>query len=215
MKHPAWDVLTAFEAGFWSQGLVVAGTDEVGRGPLAGPVVAAAVVLPPDARLEGLDDSKRLSPHERDRLFAAIWARAEAIGVGAVGPRTIDRLNILEASRLAMMRALRQLGVRPQVVLTDAMSLPGSPFYAVPLVKGDQRSASIAAASVVAKVLRDRYMVELHRQFPQYGFDRHKGYPTEGHRASLAAWGPSPAHRQSFLSRFYDVSRAAASRARR
>ncbi|MCY0900307.1 MAG: ribonuclease HII [Firmicutes bacterium] len=201
MPHPDWQTLTVFEEGFWRQGLVVAGTDEVGRGPLAGPVVAAAVVLSRGAMIAGLDDSKRLTEMERQRLFYEVWHQAEAIGIGAVGPQTIDRLNILEASRLAMQRALAHLPVIPEVVLADAMRLTEGPYYTVSLIKGDQRSASIAAASVIAKVLRDRYMVELHREFPEYGFDRHKGYPTKAHRDALDARGPSAAHRLTFLRR--------------
>lgn len=177
----------------------MAGTDEVGRGPLAGPVVAVAVLWPPGADLEGLDDSKRLTEARRNRLYPEIVKRALAIGVGAAGPRTIERINILEASRRAMRRALAALPLTPEVVLSDAMELPGQPSYVVALIHGDRRAPSIAAASVVAKVLRDRYMTELARQYPQYGFERHKGYATPEHLAALRQFGPSPAHRQTFI----------------
>jgi len=188
-----------FETPFWDMGLLVAGTDEVGRGPLAGPVVAAAVLWPPGADLEGLDDSKRLTEARRNRLYPEIVKRALAIGVGAAGPRIIERINILEASRRAMRRALAALPTTPEVVLSDAMELPGQPSYVVALIHGDRRAPSIAAASVVAKVLRDRYMTELARQYPQYGFERHKGYATPEHLAALRQFGPSPAHRQTFI----------------
>ncbi len=199
MSRPGWHQLTVFESLYRSQGLIVAGTDEVGRGPLAGPVVAASVVLRPGAVIPGLDDSKRLSAKQRLELFALIESGAEAIGIGAVGPRTIERINILEASRVAMRRAIRRLQVMPDVVLSDAMTLPGAPYHTVALVHGDRRSASVAAASIVAKVVRDRYMDELHQQFPGYGFSQHKGYATRGHRAALDHLGPCSAHRVTFL----------------
>lgn len=199
MSHPAWTELNIFEEIFRSQGLTVAGTDEVGRGPLAGPVVAAAVILNPYFPIEGLDDSKRLSAARRLALFQVIQETALAVGVGACGPRTIERINILEASRLAMRRAVRRLIPMPDLVLTDAMALPDAPYHFVSLIRGDQRSASVAAASIVAKVVRDRYMEALSDQFPGYGFDQHKGYATPTHRAALAELGPCPAHRASFL----------------
>lgn len=199
MNHPDWELLTAFETVFAEQGLVVAGTDEVGRGPLAGPVVAAAVILDLSEPIVGLDDSKRLSPTKREALYEVIQERALAIGIGAAGPRTIEHVNIYEASRLAMRRAIRRLALRPDVVLSDAMPLPGAPHHTVPIIRGDSRSASIAAASIVAKVVRDRYMDALHEHFPQYGFNRHKGYATRVHREALREWGPTAAHRHTFL----------------
>lgn len=208
MTHPDWSALNVFETLFRGQGLVVAGTDEVGRGPLAGPVVAAAVVLPPDALLVGLDDSKKLSEKQRLRLADAIAAQALAIGIGGVGPRTIEAINILEASRLAMRRALAQLSVTPDVVLSDAMALPHSPHHTIAIIRGDQRSASIAAASIVAKVVRDWYMEDLDQVFPGYGFGRHKGYATREHRVALAHKGPCPVHRRTFL---HDDDQAAGS----
>jgi ribonuclease HII len=176
----------------------VAGVDEAGRGPLAGPVVAAAVVLPPGRVIDGLDDSKRLTPEERDELFGEIEERAMAVGVGIIDAATIDRVNILEATRLAMRWALRGLGAEPELVLTDWIELAGLPYPQRNLVRGDQRSATVAAASIVAKVTRDRIMQEADRQFPQYGFRRHKGYPTWEHRSALAEHGPCLLHRRGF-----------------
>jgi ribonuclease HII len=183
----------------WRAGLArVAGVDEAGRAPLAGPVVAAAVMLAPSARIDGLDDSKRLLPLERERLFGLIQARALAFAVGIVDVTTIDRVNILEATRLAMRTALDGLGAIPELVLTDFVSLRGLPCPQRNLVRGDQRSATVAAASIVAKVTRDRLMAELDGAYPQYGFARHKGYPTEQHRSALKKFGPCPLHRRTF-----------------
>jgi ribonuclease HII len=176
----------------------VAGVDEAGRAPLAGPVVAAAVMLSPGIRIEGLDDSKRLLAEERERLFGLIQARALAFAVGVVDVQTIDRVNILEATRLAMRVALDGLGAVPELVLTDFVSLRGLPCPQRNLVRGDQRSATIAAASIVAKVTRDRLMSELDGAYPEYGFGRHKGYPTEEHRSALKKFGPCPLHRRTF-----------------
>lgn len=183
----------------WRAGLArVAGVDEAGRAPLAGPVVAAAVMLAPGARIDGLDDSKRLLPLERERLFGLIQARALAFAVGVVDVTTIDRVNILEATRLAMRTALDGLGAVPELVLTDFVSLRDLPCPQRNLVRGDQRSATVAAASIVAKVTRDRLMSELDGAYPQYGFARHKGYPTEQHRSALKKFGPCPLHRRTF-----------------
>ena len=188
-----------FERSAWRQGVVrVAGVDEAGRGPLAGPVVAAAVVLAPDARIAGLDDSKRLPAEERERLYQVIRARAAAVGVGACDAPTIDRINVLEATRRAMLEALDALGAPPELVLTDFVALAGLPCPQRNLVHGDRRSASVAAASIVAKVTRDRLMAEADREYPAYGFARHKGYATEEHRLALLRHGPCPLHRRGF-----------------
>ena len=188
-----------YERAAWRSGLKqVAGVDEAGRGPLAGPVVAAAVILDPDRRIKGLDDSKLLTPARRESLFAEILERARGVGTGIVDPQTIDRVNILEATRLAMLAALRKLSPRPELVLIDALRLPALALPQKPLVKGDRRSASIAAASIVAKVTRDRLMLEADARFPQYGFARHKGYPTPKHLAALQKHGPCPIHRRTF-----------------
>ena len=176
----------------------VAGVDEAGRGPLAGPVVAAAVVLRPGGVIDGVDDSKRLTPEERARLFVEIRRRAMAMAVGTIDAATIDRVNILEATRLAMRQALGALAVEPELVLIDWVALAGLPYPQKNLVKGDQRSATVAAASIVAKVTRDRIMEEADREFPQYGFGRHKGYPTEAHRFALRTHGPCALHRLRF-----------------
>jgi len=176
----------------------VAGVDEAGRGPLAGPVVAAAVILNPERRIKGLDDSKLLTPEERESLFDQILKQAAAVGTGIVDPETIDRVNILEATCLAMRQALSCLCPRPNLVLIDAVSLSGLAWPQKPLVRGDRRSASIAAASIVAKVSRDRLMIEADSVFPQYGFRRHKGYPTPEHLRALRKHGPCPIHRRTF-----------------
>lgn len=183
----------------WRRGYArVAGVDEAGRGPLAGPVVAAAVVLPPGERIEGLDDSKRLPGDERERLFAVIERRARAIGIAQVDAATIDRINILAATRLAMGRALAGLGLEPDLVLTDFVEVAGLGCPQRNLVRGDQRSATVAAASIVAKVTRDRLMEAEDRRYPEYGFRQHKGYPTPAHRAAIWQHGPCPLHRRTF-----------------
>lgn len=176
----------------------VAGVDEAGRGPLAGPVVAAAVILEAGTRIRGVDDSKRLTPDERKALDAVIRGRAVAIGVGIMDNQTIDRVNILEATRRAMRLALNALGPQPELVLTDFVFLDGLTCPQRNLVDGDQRSATVAAASIIAKVARDGIMEEADREYPQYGFGQHKGYATLTHRAALMAHGPCPLHRLSF-----------------
>ena len=176
----------------------MAGLDEAGRGPLAGPVVAAAVVLEPGTRIAGVDDSKRLTAEERESLYGIIRARAVAVGVGMVDAETIDRVNILQATRRAMGLALGGLGVEPELVLTDFVALDGLRCPQRNLVNGDRRSATVAAASIIAKVTRDRMMAEADRAYPQYGFGRHKGYPTMEHLAALVTHGPCPLHRRTF-----------------
>ncbi len=188
-----------YERAAWRSGFPrVAGVDEAGRGPLAGPVIAAAVILNPEQRIKGLQDSKLLPPAQREILFEQILERAIAVGTGVVDPQTIDRVNILEATRLAMLEALSRLCPHPHLVLIDALRLSALAYPQKSLVRGDRRSASIAAASIVAKVTRDRLMVEADRLFPQYGFRRHKGYPTPEHLAALRHHGPCPIHRRTF-----------------
>jgi ribonuclease HII len=188
-----------FESAAWRRGITrLAGVDEAGRGPLAGPVVAAAVVLPPGVKIVGVDDSKRVPPEERLRLFEVIRERALGVGVGVVDHVTIDRINILQATRLAMGQALGALGVEPELVLTDFVMVPGLGCPQRNLVEGDRRSASVAAASIIAKVTRDRIMEEADREFPVYGFGRHKGYATPEHRSALELHGPCALHRQTF-----------------
>ena len=161
-------------------------------------MVAAAVVLRPGTRIDGMDDSKRLTRAAREELDAVIRARAMAVAVGLVDAATIDRVNVLEATRRAMRQALEALDVEPELVLTDFVALEGLKCPQRNLVRGDQRSATVAAASIIAKVARDTLMAEVDREYPQYGFGRHKGYPTADHRAALRAHGPCPMHRQSF-----------------
>ena len=188
-----------YEAQAWREGVArVAGVDEAGRGPLAGPVVAAAVIIAPDRRIKGLADSKLLPPERREELYSVIQERALAVGVGSADHETIDRINILQATRQAMAGALSALGVTPELVITDFVVLAGLPCPQRNLVAGDRRCASVAAASIIAKVTRDRMMVALDTQFPEYGFARHKGYATPEHLAALDRHGPCPIHRRSF-----------------
>ena len=176
----------------------MAGVDEAGRGPLAGPVVAAAVIIAPERRIKGLADSKLLTPERREELFACIQARAIAIGVGIADHGTIDRINILEATRQAMGEAVSRLGLLPDLVITDFVRLAGLACPQRNLVDGDARCASVAAASIVAKVTRDRLMQDADRQYPEYGFARHKGYATPEHLAVLDRLGPCALHRRTF-----------------
>lgn len=186
------------------QGLeLICGVDEAGRGPLAGPVYAAAVILPGDAEIEGLNDSKKLTEKKREELFDEITARAVAYQICAVDEKTIDEINILQATLLAMRRCVLGLAVRPQAVYIDGNRMPdlGS-LKAECVVSGDAKSASIAAASILAKVSRDRYMVRMAERYPQYQFERHKGYGTKLHYQMLEQYGISPIHRRSFLKKW-------------
>jgi ribonuclease HII len=182
----------------WCGYRYIAGLDEAGRGPLAGPVVAAAVILPRRCGLPGLNDSKQVGESERVRLFAEIVRRAAGVGIGAATEMEIDRLNILQATRLAMRRALQALPLQPDFLLLDALTLSGLSIPQRSIIKGDGLSCSIAAASIVAKVTRDRLMVEYHRWYPQYNFAEHKGYGTPEHLRLLRQHGPCPIHRCSF-----------------
>ncbi|MBI3091281.1 MAG: ribonuclease HII [Candidatus Tectomicrobia bacterium] len=178
---------------------LVAGVDEVGRGPLAGPVVAAAVVLPPSPELWGLRDSKRLTVRQREALFGAILREAVAVALGAMSPRAIEAQNILRATQGAMLKAVRRLGVRPALVLIDGnQPLPHLASPQRSIIKGDVHSACIAAASIIAKVSRDRIMAALERRYPGYGLARHKGYPTPAHLEALRRLGPTAVHRRTF-----------------
>lgn len=178
---------------------VIAGVDEAGVAPLAGPVVAAAVILPPDARLPALDDSKRLTPRERDLLFEEITRVAVASHIGIATVQEIDRLNILQAMRLAHRRAILGLPVRPHLVLIDGRYPADVPVTQLVVVNADATCASVAAASIIAKVTRDRMMEEVARRYPQYGFARNKGYGTRGHLEAIRRFGPTPVHRRSFF----------------
>ena len=178
------------------------GVDEAGRGPLAGDVYAAAVILKPDTVIEGLNDSKKLTEKKRELLFDEICEKAEAYCVAVATVEEIDRLNILQATFLAMRRAVEGLGVKPKLVLVDGNRNPELPVHSRLVVKGDGTSACIAAASILAKVSRDRYMAELAEQYPQYGFEKHKGYGSKLHYQMLDAHGISPVHRTSFLKKY-------------
>ncbi len=180
----------------------ICGIDEAGRGPLAGPVVAGAVILPKDCEILYLNDSKKLSAARREKLFEEIGKKAVAVGVGVVSPERIDTINILQATYEAMRMAVNALGVEPQVLLNDAVTIPGISISQVPIIQGDAKSVSIAAASIVAKVSRDRMMVEYDAEYPQYGFAKHKGYGSAAHIEAIQKYGPSPIHRQSFIRKF-------------
>ncbi|TMQ56617.1 MAG: ribonuclease HII [Candidatus Eisenbacteria bacterium] len=199
MSPEPWRRLARAEARIAGRGTTLAGVDEAGRGPLAGPVVAAAVVLAPDRCWEGLDDSKKLAPETREEIFARVMQQARAFSWAVIGPRAIDRSNILRASLEAMRRAIARLRVTPDLVLVDGdRPVPGLACDQRTIVDGDARLLSIAAASVLAKVVRDRIMGRLDRVWPNYGFARHKGYATPEHLAALASHGPCPLHRYSF-----------------
>lgn len=192
-------VLLRVERGLWRAGFGrVAGVDEVGVGPLAGPVVAAAVILPPESRLREIDDSKKLNGKLREEVAQAIHACALGIGVGIVEVEDIDRLNIYRAALEAMRRAVTALPLVPDHVVVDARSIPGIDIPQTPMVKADSRCYSVAAASIVAKVTRDRMMREIASLYPQYGFDDHMGYATPRHLEAIRRHGPSQIHRRSF-----------------
>lgn len=176
----------------------VCGTDEAGRGPLAGSVYAAAVILPHGLVIEGLNDSKKLTEKKREALFDVITSSAVSYGIASATPEEIDRLNILNASLLAMRRAIELLAVKPDFILVDGNQTRGFTLPARSIVKGDSLSPSIAAASVLAKVARDRSCIELDALYPEYSFAKHKGYPTKEHYEAIARFGPSPVHRRSF-----------------
>lgn len=191
--------LYSYERELWERGCPhVAGLDEAGRGPLAGPVVAAAVVLSPGLHLPGLNDSKQVPKRRREILYSLITEGAVAWKISIISVEDIDRYNILQASIMAMNQAVMGLGLTPQHLLIDALRLPRLSIPQTPLIKGDTLSASIAAASILAKVARDRIMDDLHRVYPDYGFDHNRGYPTAEHLTVLGKIGPCPFHRQSF-----------------
>ena len=188
-----------FERKYWSEGVeIIAGVDEAGRGPLAGPVVAAAVVFPKEVYLEGVDDSKKLSPHRREQLFPLIHERALGVGIGVVSHEEIDRINIYQASILAMKKALDQLSMVPSLVLADGNSFRHETLRFENIIKGDARSFTIATASIIAKVTRDGLMREYDRLFPGYGFAKHKGYGTREHVEAIRRNGLCEIHRRSF-----------------
>lgn len=180
----------------------ICGIDEAGRGPLAGPVAAAAVILPKDCQILFLNDSKKLSEKRREELFLEIKEKAISWGVGIVSPERIDEINILQATYEAMRSAVNQLSVTPDLLLNDAVTIPGIDINQVPIVKGDAKSVSIAAASILAKVTRDHMMAEYDKIFPEYGFAKHKGYGTAAHIAAIKEFGPCAIHRRTFIRNF-------------
>lgn len=183
----------------------ICGIDEAGRGPLAGPVAAGAVILPKDCRILYLNDSKKLTPARRDVLFDEIREKAVAFSIGISSPERIDEINILQATYEAMRKAVAGLSVQPDLLLNDAVTIPEVQIRQVPIVKGDAKSVSIAAASILAKVTRDRMMEEYDAMWPEYGFAKHKGYGTAQHIAALKEYGPCPIHRRSFIGHFVPV----------
>ena len=178
---------------------IICGIDEAGRGPLAGPVVAAAVILPKDHPILYVNDSKKLTPKMRESLYDVIINEAVSYGIGMTQEKTIDEINILQATYLAMKEAVKQLSPQPVLTLNDAVTIPGLPMRQVPIIKGDAKSASIAAASILAKVTRDRLMVEYDALYPEYGFRDHKGYGSASHIEALKKYGPCPIHRETFI----------------
>ena len=191
--------MLAYESALYQRGYqFIAGVDEAGRGALAGPVVAAAVILPENISIPGLTDSKQLSASQRETFYAKIQRLASAVGIGIVSNVDIDHVNILQATLQAMNTAISTLAPQPDYILIDGTHAPALAIPHNTIPKGDSRSLSIAAASVIAKVTRDRLMCDLHRIYPQYGFDQHKGYPTRQHKAAIAQYGSCAIHRQSF-----------------
>lgn len=192
--------LIEFDKQYQTGGLVIAGIDEVGRGPLAGNVVTACVVMPEEPVIPWIDDSKKLSESRREKVFDEILSHALFIGIGEVSPQEIDEINILEATRKAMRKAASEIPA--DIFLIDAVTKLGINGKEIPLIKGDASSYSIAAASIVAKVTRDRQMIEMNKLYPEYGFARNKGYGTKEHIEALKRIGPCPIHRRSFISHF-------------
>lgn len=180
----------------------ICGIDEVGRGPLAGPVVAGAVILPKDCDILYLNDSKQLSEKKREELYDVIMEKAVAVGIGCISPARIDEINILQATYEAMREAIGKLSVTPDLLLNDAVTIPGVDIRQIPIIKGDAKSVSIAAASIVAKVTRDRMMVEYDEKYPGYGFAGNKGYGAAAHIEALRKMGPTPIHRRTFIKNF-------------
>lgn len=195
------ETLRVYEKQYASFGNVC-GIDEAGRGPLAGPVVASAVILPAECRILYINDSKKLSAKKREELYPVIMEQALSVGIGMASPQRIDEINILQATYEAMREAIQNLSVMPDILLNDAVTIPGIDVGQIPIIKGDAKSISIGAASVIAKVTRDRLMTEYDKIMPEYGFASHKGYGTKAHIEALKAHGPSPIHRRSFIQKF-------------
>ncbi len=183
---------------------IICGIDEAGRGPLAGPVYAAAVILPKGHIIEGVNDSKKLSEKKREQLFDKILDECVSYGIGIADEKEIDEINILQATFLAMRRAVDNLNVKPDIALIDGNKKPGLDIEQWDIVKGDSKSASISAASILAKVSRDRYMLEMAEKYPEYQFEKHKGYGTKLHYEMIEKYGVSPIHRKTFLKKFFE-----------
>ena len=194
--------LKRYERAYGEDHAFICGIDEVGRGPLAGPVVAGAVILPKDCHILYINDSKKLSEKKREELYDVVMEQAVAVGIGMASPQRIDEINILQATYEAMREAISKLSVKPDILLNDAVTIPGVSIRQVPIIKGDAKSISIGAASIVAKVTRDRLMVEYDKILPQYGFASNKGYGSAEHIKALQEVGPSPIHRASFIKNF-------------
>lgn len=184
----------------------ICGIDEAGRGPLAGPVVAGAVILPKDKQILYLNDSKKLSEKKREELYDVVMENAVAVGVGIASPETIDDINILQATYQAMRMAVEKLSVKPDILMNDAVTIPEVSVKQIAIIKGDAKSVSIAAASIIAKVTRDRMMKEYDKLYPEYHFISNKGYGSKAHIEALKKWGPCPIHRKSFIGHFVEVS---------
>ena len=198
-----YDAMYAYEKDCFAKGFkMIGGIDEAGRGPLAGPVVAACCILDPDVKILGLDDSKKLSEKKREELFLEIKEKAKAYAICSSSPEEIDQINILEATKKAMRNCVKELaakGVSPDILLIDAVNLSGTGLDVIPIIKGDAKSDSIAAASILAKVTRDHIMMDYDTEYPGYGFAKHKGYGTKDHYAAIREKGMTPIHRRSFL----------------
>ena len=199
-RHRLWE-MSSYERKY-SDFKLICGIDEAGRGPLAGPVVAGAVILPKSCEILYLNDSKKLSPARREELYDEIMEKAAAVGIGMTGPARIDEINILQATHEAMRKAISRLDPSPDLLLNDAVTIPDIPFRQVPIIKGDAKSVSIAAASIIAKVTRDRLMLQYDELFPEYGFARHKGYGSKEHIDAIRRLGPTLIHRKSFIKNF-------------
>ena len=200
-EYARLEEISKYEREYGQYGLIC-GIDEVGRGPLAGPVVAGAVILPKDCKLKYINDSKKLSAKMRDMLYDEIMEKAVAVGTGFVSEKRIDEINILNATYEAMREAIDKLGVKPDILLNDAVTIPKVDIRQVPIIKGDAKSISIGAASIVAKVTRDRFMEEMAKKYPQYDFASNKGYGSAKHIAAIKEHGPCEIHRKTFISNF-------------
>ena len=200
-EYARLEEISKYEREYGQYGLIC-GIDEVGRGPLAGPVVAGAVILPKDCKIKYINDSKKLSAKMRDMLYDEIMEKAVAVGIGFVSEKRIDEINILNATYEAMRQAIDKLGVNPDILLNDAVTIPKVDIRQVPIIKGDAKSISIGAASIVAKVTRDRFMEEMAKKYPQYDFASNKGYGSAKHIAAIKEHGPCEIHRKTFISNF-------------